>query len=325
MKIRIVPLLAALCLSQLAVSPAFAGSIDCSYEDGLAAKAGCYALISGIVVLGISVYAVTEMSSALTPALPVNLRVNDGEIVPAGLKSVLIGGRKVKAGETLDMRCSIASHATIGEYGFGTCVLYFPRLTPNPNALGYFEQIGSQGDFTFGINKDGWVDSSLIKLSHAIQLSEKPEGYIYSLKPTAPAPILRFDPVDQPEPSMGGDDENGNGIRDDVDAFVDSFFKDPKELLAVRQFARVIQSIMLADLSDAAAIKSLAQVRSEAINCVNLRIPPPWVTKNPRVIIARIEQVYANTKARLAKFSSFPKAPAGPDLPSPDRDTCDRS
>ena len=122
--------------------------------------------------------------------------------------------------------------------------------------------------------------------------------------------------------SIAGIDADNNGVRDDIDAYINTQYLVASQKNAALQMARVIQKELLVSKTDEAAIKLVLLAQSRAVRCVYLKFDRKGPLK-PAAVVGTIESVTANTKARLSAYLAFSKAADGTTSSIPDGDTCD--
>ncbi len=122
-----------------------------------------------------------------------------------------------------------------------------------------------------------------------------------------------------------GSDSDGNGIRDDIDRYIDSLGVQPKNKAAARQLARANQAVMVlvqaGQLGNAMKVKEVNQLGTRAINCLfdrmDSRTPEGWK------ISRALESMTYNTKSRAIAYAKFNQALSGTTWALPDGDTCE--
>ena len=122
--------------------------------------------------------------------------------------------------------------------------------------------------------------------------------------------------------SIAGIDTNNNGVRDDVDAFINTEYLVASQKAAALQLARVIQRELMVSKTDEAAIKLVSLAQSRAVKCIYLKFDSNSPIK-PAAVVGNIEYLTANTKERKSAYLSFSKAVDGTTSTIPDGDTCD--
>jgi len=111
--------------------------------------------------------------------------------------------------------------------------------------------------------------------------------------------------------TLAGIDNDNNGIRDDIDAYIQKTFKDEAQRKAVEQLARASQAKLLVDLNDNAAIDAVRKKSTYAINCLGDRFiinsDPEEFDKVSKKIVAMTN----NTKQRVEAYFKFDEALSG--------------
>ncbi|MDR0580050.1 MAG: hypothetical protein LBG21_05550 [Campylobacteraceae bacterium] len=122
--------------------------------------------------------------------------------------------------------------------------------------------------------------------------------------------------------SIAGPDENNNGVRDDIEAYITKNYPDEKQKKALFQAAITMQSMMLANITDPMSIKEAIIKLSRSSNCI---VNVFDITKGAEGsgVYEKIEAMSVNTKARLQAYINFGKAMDGMVLVSPEGDTCE--
>ena len=125
--------------------------------------------------------------------------------------------------------------------------------------------------------------------------------------------------------SIGGPDANGNGVRDDVEAYITQKYPQADQRAAVMQHAAAMQSALLVDKTNISAVKAVSVKSSRAVNCVFRKLDPsgdPTNTK-PDAAIDDVSALTTNTKARLTAYLSYGRALSGSVLSVPVGNSCE--
>ena len=106
--------------------------------------------------------------------------------------------------------------------------------------------------------------------------------------------------------TLGGIDENKDGIRDDIELYIDRHY--PKLREPARQLAAALQSALLVDHADATALGGVAVQVARAVDCVdrsdlNIKNKPD----DPDVLDV-LQAITANTKMRVISYMLFNQA-----------------
>ena len=120
-------------------------------------------------------------------------------------------------------------------------------------------------------------------------------------------------PTDAGPTTLAGADSDRNGVRDDIDAYIDTTYSDADTRSALRQYGRAVQAAML-DAGHAALSATHATERFRAIECLMARRPNdfPAVFTDLR---ARLLDTDARTRAYLQSDGQV-KANTPPLLPA---------
>jgi hypothetical protein len=122
--------------------------------------------------------------------------------------------------------------------------------------------------------------------------------------------------------SLAGPDLDGNGVRDDVDAWIKSKLTDPKQIAAAVQFAKVMQQAILVDASNNSGTRIVGKNMSIAISCVFSRFPYEGSNSSFQ-IVKKIEALTSNTKYRLKAYLAYNRSRDGTTSSSPIGETCE--
>jgi hypothetical protein len=160
---------------------------------------------------------------------------------------------------------------------------------------------------------DGHFDSAADSVQIKVTLS--PKQFLQDLEKKGEYPIL------DRSHDLQGRDADGNGIRDDVSAYLRTLPATAAQRPAMEQLARSMQSTMLIDTSDDAAVQTTITGMARAVDCLGTRFPD--ITQRGAVLTA-IEKVTANTKERSMQYIKFSKALSGSVLTLPSQGTCDQ-
>lgn len=122
--------------------------------------------------------------------------------------------------------------------------------------------------------------------------------------------------------SILGIDQDKNGIRDDIDAYINEKYTDELQKKAVQQFARVSQLKLAVNLEDEVALKESSNEADRATTCVYKRF-----NNDPNIdasdVIDEIASITKNTRKRLRAYYKYSNALDGFVFTIPQRDYCD--
>lgn len=125
--------------------------------------------------------------------------------------------------------------------------------------------------------------------------------------------------------SLLGVDADRNGIRDDIDAYINALTTAPQNKAAARQMARSAQDILVlvesGSIGDPIAAKTVKIKGTRAIHCVFSRMP--ITTQEGWEITNNIEKMTFNTKTRAKSYLQYNRALSGTTWALPNEDTCE--
>jgi len=122
--------------------------------------------------------------------------------------------------------------------------------------------------------------------------------------------------------TLKGVDANNNGIRDDIEAYIEANFTDPKQKLAVEQFARATQIKVTVDYTDDFDVQQARLMSSKAIQCISFTFGEENSAQYWQ-IIDDIKFMTTNTKQRTINYWKYNSALDGTVWRLLDGDTCD--
>lgn len=119
--------------------------------------------------------------------------------------------------------------------------------------------------------------------------------------------------------SVAGTVTNKNGIRDDINAWIDSKPVSVPQKKALVQHAQALQISITADPTDPSVVKNTGVIIVRSVNCIFSRFSTAQAIK----IAADLKKNTFNTKERFLAISKMSEAANGSVLHMPDGDTCD--
>lgn len=126
--------------------------------------------------------------------------------------------------------------------------------------------------------------------------------------------------------SLSGEDTDINGIRDDVDSFIDEKFVNEDQLQAARRLARVLQQTILIDKSQAHSVQEVSVEIMKAMSCVFYSFPAskdrPIGAAVASEVVEQLEARTANTRERLRAYLEFSDAMSGTVSSLPNDSAC---
>lgn len=120
--------------------------------------------------------------------------------------------------------------------------------------------------------------------------------------------------------SIAGPDANANGIRDDVDAYINNQGYNAAKLKSAQQTARAIANILVVNINNQDELRATDLSLQKSINCVFSNFAD---ANQSAVVIKNIEKITANTKPRVEAYIKYQIAMDGKVLASPQGDTCE--
>lgn len=116
-----------------------------------------------------------------------------------------------------------------------------------------------------------------------------------------------------------GPDTDGNGIRDDIDAYIATLPYTEVQKKAVKQHAKALSASLTVNTTDKVALLKVADDMSRASWCTFTKLGGDIAPK----IKADNEKMIVNTKIRFLEYEKFNSALSGGVFASPDGDGCD--
>lgn len=123
--------------------------------------------------------------------------------------------------------------------------------------------------------------------------------------------------------SVAGPDSDGNGVRDDIDAYLRQRFPDAPQRAAATQAAKALQSAVLTAGNDPEASRNVSKKLSDSMHCLFLRFDGLEAPNSPGAVANELEAITSNTKARLLAYLAYNKSRDGTTSTGPTGDTCE--
>ena len=120
---------------------------------------------------------------------------------------------------------------------------------------------------------------------------------------------------------IAGPDTNKNGVRDDIEAWINTLNVTEPQRKALMQKARSLQQTLLVDLNDKSAVQRVGEGLAASTNCAGDRFAP--VRSDSYAVTDKIEAMTANTRARATRYMQYNKARSGSSTTYPNGDTCE--
>ncbi len=123
---------------------------------------------------------------------------------------------------------------------------------------------------------------------------------------------------------LAGPDKNNNGIRDDIEAYINKTYPEPSEKAAVMQYAKAIQKKLSVDTTDSLAVRAVVHEGGRGLYCLGERLDDPseYISR-ASVVYKEIVAMTTNTKPRLLAYLAFDKALDGWVISAPTGEVCD--
>jgi hypothetical protein len=118
-------------------------------------------------------------------------------------------------------------------------------------------------------------------------------------------------------PELIGPDADGNGIRDDIDAWIRALSVNDQQRKALLQKARTLQATLAVDLGDEAALQRVGEGLMASTNCLGDTF------SDFSRISRKIEAMTANTRARAERYMAYNAARSGSSTMLPRENTCE--
>jgi transcriptional antiterminator Rof (Rho-off) len=108
--------------------------------------------------------------------------------------------------------------------------------------------------------------------------------------------------------SLAGPDLDGNGVRDDVDAWIKSKLTDQKQVAAAMQFARAMQKALLVEKGNRIAAKAQSLISHRALDCLFVHFENENTPLSLDRVMGGITSISTNTKERLRAYLEYNKS-----------------
>lgn len=123
--------------------------------------------------------------------------------------------------------------------------------------------------------------------------------------------------------TLEGVDDNKNGVRDDIDHYIQKKYSKKDHVSAMTQMAISMQQSLIVDINDGIAVKKANQKVVEAINCIYSKFDRTAGDEQPANAAKIIESLTTNTKQRLLAYLAYNKALDGTSWSTPEGNTCE--
>lgn len=119
---------------------------------------------------------------------------------------------------------------------------------------------------------------------------------------------------------IAGPDANGNGVRDDIEAWINIQPANDGQRKALMQKARSLQQTLSVDLKNQLALQQVDDGLAASSNCGLIQFSP-YATFSQ--LAGKIEAMTANTKERAVRYMQYNAARSGSSTTLPNSDTCE--
>jgi hypothetical protein len=119
---------------------------------------------------------------------------------------------------------------------------------------------------------------------------------------------------------IAGPDANANGVRDDIESWINAQPVNDRQRKALMQDARATQKALLADLKDEAALRKTDEGFAASAKCGGDSFADFSVFSR---LGGKIEAMTANTRERAARYMQYNAARSGSSTTRPSGDTCE--
>jgi hypothetical protein len=120
---------------------------------------------------------------------------------------------------------------------------------------------------------------------------------------------------------IAGPDANKNGVRDDIEAWINTLNVTEPQRKALMQSARSLQQTLLVDLDDNTAVQRVGEGLMASTKCSGDRFEPSREKSYP--LTDKIEAMTANTRTRTERYIRYNKASSGSVTTRANTDTCE--
>lgn len=130
-------------------------------------------------------------------------------------------------------------------------------------------------------------------------------------------------PVNDKQEDIPDADTNNNGIRDDVEAYIDQQPYSARQLSAIRQLAKNVQLSVTFNSKGREAARAISEQGSLAVNYIYSQFLVQKIPGLATAISNAIENLTANTRARKQSYDKFNKLLSGMSFKLSHGDTCE--
>lgn len=138
------------------------------------------------------------------------------------------------------------------------------------------------------------------------------------MAPTASPMLTQALPALNQDESVNGPDGNANGVRDDLDVYVNGLPFDDGQKSAMRQLSAALEQAMKIDLQNADAKALASTAIANAAACLHAKFPTAQSSQMSR----DVQHFTVNTPNRIAAYRKFDAAMGGSTFKLPKGDGC---
>lgn len=120
---------------------------------------------------------------------------------------------------------------------------------------------------------------------------------------------------------LNGTDSDSNGVRDDIDRWIQNQPYTAPQKQAALQLARALQNTLSVDVHDDAALRAAQDGSRKAVTCVYARFPSD-AQPSPNIVVKTLQKYTMNTKERVAAYLAYNDALSGSVNDMPSGDNC---
>jgi hypothetical protein len=118
--------------------------------------------------------------------------------------------------------------------------------------------------------------------------------------------------------SIAGPDANGNGVRDDIDAYIARLPLTPEQQRAALQKAKTLQMTLTIDNTNKTEVQRVGDALMASSKCLSKNF-----AEGRSDMSSRIESMTANTRERAKRYMEYNTASSGSTTTWPNGDTCE--
>lgn len=126
-------------------------------------------------------------------------------------------------------------------------------------------------------------------------------------------------PILNRDNTLLGVDADGNDVRDDIDAYINTLSDTPKQKKALHQNHKAFNAALTVDITDKVAVEKVGQMETDAIHCGYLVYDTDAYKK-----LGKIEKLTLNTRTRYQTYFKYNSTLNGSVVTLPTKDTCEK-